>query len=156
MNLTLVLFKEDGSQREFVASKGRVLIGRTSDADLQAPDKAVSRKHCEIVIDGADATLRDLGSSNGTYHNEKLIEGDIDLEAGDRIGVGPFVFTVRIDGSPAHIEPPLMKPPATKPESGRKTDAGASDDDADIDDLLAQMDEEGSSSFEFDLDDSNA
>lgn len=153
MKLALVLFKEDGSSREFVATKDRVLIGRTPDADLQAPDKGVSRKHCEIRVEGAVATLRDMGSSNGTYHNEKLIEGEVTLGAGDRIGVGPFVFTVRIDGSPEHIEPPLLAPPATKP--ARKAKRDPSDSDADLSDLLAQMDEEGSSSFEFDLDDSS-
>ena len=101
MKLALVLFKEDGSKREHVVSGGRVLIGRTDDADLQAPSKAVSRKHCEIRIDGDTAIVRDMGSSNGTYHNETLLEGEATLSPGDRIGVGPFVFTVQIDGEPA-------------------------------------------------------
>ncbi len=163
MKLALVLFKEDGSKRVHVVEGGRVLIGRTDDADLQAPSKAVSRKHCEIRIDGDAATVRDLGSSNGTYHNETLLEGEATLSPGDRIGVGPFVFTVQIDGDPAHIEPPLLEPPKAKPapvKSAQKKPApgpakSPSDSDADLSDLLASMDEDGSSAFELNLDDSD-
>lgn len=153
MQLALIRFKEDGVQREFIAQSDRVLVGRTPQADLQAPNKAVSREHCEIRIEGEKAILRDLGSSNGTYYNEKPLEGEAALEPGDRIGVGPFVFTVRIDGEPEHIEPPLMTPPSGSDKPAR--DADSSDSDADLSDLLAQMDDEGSSAFEFDLDDNN-
>lgn len=160
MKLTLVLFKEDGTKREFTAHKDRVLLGRTDDADLQAPSKAVSRKHCEITIEGDEAKLRDLGSSNGTYHNETLLEGEATLGPGDRIGVGPFVFTVQIDGEPSYIEPPLMEPPKTKPKDEAPSEAkssSSSDSDADLSDLIAQMDndEDSSSAFDFDLDDSS-
>ncbi|MFG0273774.1 MAG: FHA domain-containing protein [Phycisphaerales bacterium] len=161
MKLALVLFKEDGTKREHVVSGDRVLIGRTDDADLQAPSKAVSRKHCEIRINGDAATLRDLGSSNGTYHNETLAEGEVALSPGDRIGVGPFVFTVQIDGDPAHIEPPLLEPPKAKPAPPKPAPEpttekkSPSDSDADLSDLIASMDEDGSSAFEFNLDDSD-
>lgn len=160
MKLALVLFKEDGSKREFVAHEKRVMVGRTEDADLQAPSKAVSRKHCEITIEGDEAKLRDLGSSNGTYHNETLLEGEATLAPGDRVGVGPFVFTVQIDGEPAYIEPPLMEPPKTKPKEESPAEAkssSASDSDADLSDLIAQMDqdEDSSSAFDIDLDDSS-
>lgn len=163
MKLALVLFKEDGSKREFVTHKDRVLIGRTDEADLQAPSKAVSRSHCEIRVEGDEAKLRDLGSSNGTYHNEALLEGEATLSPGDRVGVGPFVFTVQIDDEPSYIEPPLMEPPKTKPktedgEEAPPTASGSSSDsDADLSDLIAQMDDDAdsSSAFDFDLDDSS-
>src|SRR5215831_669548 len=48
-------------------SKGdRTVIGTHESADLALRDPTLSRLHCEIVIEGGRALVRDLGSSNGT------------------------------------------------------------------------------------------
>jgi len=41
-------------------------IGRGTDVDIRIDDPGVSRHHAEITM-GADVTLRDLDSTNGTY-----------------------------------------------------------------------------------------
>ncbi|RMH42479.1 MAG: FHA domain-containing protein [Deltaproteobacteria bacterium] len=44
----------------------RMLVGSHPTCDLVLSDRAVSRFHCEIAVDGATATIRDLDSRNGT------------------------------------------------------------------------------------------
>lgn len=45
----------------------RVVIGADPKADLVLDDSALSKFHCEIVIADGAATIRDLGSRNGTF-----------------------------------------------------------------------------------------
>jgi fructose-specific component phosphotransferase system IIB-like protein len=104
MDVKLVMFKADGSRRDFPLRKGRTIVGRTNDCDLRIPLSSVSRRQCEFLVEGEKISLRDLGSSNGTYHNHIRVQ-EVDLVAGDEIGVGPVAFTVVVDGQPADIEP---------------------------------------------------
>jgi len=52
--------------------KPYVLIGR-GKVDLIIPDKEISRKHLAIEIRNEKILLRDLGSTNGTFVNNKKI-----------------------------------------------------------------------------------
>lgn len=98
------MFKADGNRRNFPVRKDRVVVGRKNTCDLRIPLSSVSRQHCEIrIVDGV-AKIRDLGSSNGTYHNHTRVQESV-LSPGDEIVVGPVVFTIQIDGMPEHIEP---------------------------------------------------
>ena len=47
-------------------------IGRSVDADIVISDPAISRIHAEITI-GSKIMLRDLNSTNGTWHNDQRI-----------------------------------------------------------------------------------
>jgi len=104
MQAALVMFKADGTRRDFPLSKPRTVIGRTVSCDLRIPLASVSRQHCELLLEGEDLRLRDLGSSNGTYHNAERVQ-EVVLTAGDEVIVGPVVFTVVINGRPEEIEP---------------------------------------------------
>jgi pSer/pThr/pTyr-binding forkhead associated (FHA) protein len=105
MDLVLVIFNEDGQRREFSLLKERTSIGRSDESDLQIPLPTVSRNHCEVVIQDNAPVLKDIDSSNGTYHNNQRITGSQTLVAGDHIRVGPVTFTVVIDGEPHQIKP---------------------------------------------------
>jgi len=104
MEVALVMFKADGSRREFPLSKSRLMVGRTSRCDLRVPLSSVSRQHCELRIENDKVRVRDLGSSNGTFHNHTRIQ-EAELAAGDELMIGPVRFTVVIDGKPEKIEP---------------------------------------------------
>lgn len=52
--------------------KPYILIGR-GKVDLIIPDKEISRKHSAIEVRNDKIFLRDLGSTNGTYINDKKI-----------------------------------------------------------------------------------
>lgn len=106
MTVNLIMFSGDGTRRNFPLRKERIVIGRTNTCDLRIPLSSVSRKHCELVLCGKTTKLRDLGSSNGTYRNGVRVQ-EVNLDAGDQIGIGPIVFTLEVDGEPRQIEPVL-------------------------------------------------
>lgn len=65
------------------------LIGRGNNADLQVTSRSASRRHAKIRIDPrGGAVVEDLGSTNGTYLNGKLIRR-YRLKDGDRLQLGP-------------------------------------------------------------------
>ena len=68
-----------------------VRLGRGPEADVRLPDTGVSRLHAEIRLDGAAATIVDLGSTNGTTLNGRPVSTSR-LDDGDRIGVGTTVL----------------------------------------------------------------
>lgn len=47
----------------------RTVIGRGAEADITVDDTGISRRHIEILWDGARAQLNDLGSTNGSTLN---------------------------------------------------------------------------------------
>ena len=104
MEVNLVMFKAKSQRKDFPILNELTLIGRGSDCDLRVPVLSVSRKHCELTVNDAGASIRDLGSSNGTYVNNERVDQQA-LQAGDRLVVGPIAFTVQIDGEPAEIHP---------------------------------------------------
>jgi predicted component of type VI protein secretion system len=114
MNVSLMMVKGDGTQRDFPMGKERLVIGRINTCDLRIALPSVSRQHCEVLLDNGQLKLRDLGSSNGTFHNNTRIQ-EVNLSAGDEIGVGPVVFRVVIDGKPAPTRAPAKPAPAAKP-----------------------------------------
>jgi pSer/pThr/pTyr-binding forkhead associated (FHA) protein len=103
-NIVLAMFKSDGTRRDFPVVKERVVIGRKVNCDLRIPLTSVSRQHCELTVDGNKVQVKDLGSSNGTYHNSERVQ-EAYLSAGDELVIGPVVFTLVVDGQPADIKP---------------------------------------------------
>lgn len=72
----------------------RCAIGAHESNDLRLTDTKVSRFHCEIVVDGAEARLRDLGSRNGTtVDGVRVVEAF--LRSGSTIRIG--ATTLRFD-----------------------------------------------------------
>ena len=79
------------------------VIGRGQQADIQVIDEGISRRHAEIVHEGGQIVIRDLGSTNGTYCNGDKI-GEHQLSDGDKIQVGSttilkFTFHDSLDES---------------------------------------------------------
>ncbi len=103
MNVKLIMFREDGTRRDFPIEQGVTTIGRKDDCGIRIPLAAVSRHHAEIRVDEEGAILKDLGAANGTYLNNRRVTEE-DLEPGDQIVIGSVVFTVQIDGEPADDE----------------------------------------------------
>lgn len=157
MDIRLIRFKEDGQQREFRVKNDKCLIGRLATTDLSIPLSSVSREHCEVLARDGAVYLKDLGSRNGTFRNEERVEGEVQLEPGDRLSIGPIIFTVQIDGDPAEIEPPLMEAPTistAKPKaesSAAAAGGGAEDSATELSDLIKQMQSEDSSVFDLDM-----
>ncbi|MFZ8886192.1 MAG: AAA family ATPase [Steroidobacteraceae bacterium] len=63
----LVVTRKGRTVEELPLLPGRVLVGRTSENDLQIEEKYVSRHHCQILNDDHASTIEDLNSTNGVY-----------------------------------------------------------------------------------------
>jgi len=108
MDVKLVMFKQDGERKEFPVHADRMVIGRTVNCDLRIPLADISRKHAELRVGPDGVLIRDAGSTNGTYVNNKRVQ-ETALKAGDHLVIGPVVFTVQIDGKPETIRPVKTK-----------------------------------------------
>ena len=104
MEVKLVMFKSNGQRKEFPLKGSTTVIGRGENCDLRVPLLSVSRRHTQLSVQGGELLCKDLGSSNGTYVNNQRIT-ETELDAGDRLVIGPIVFTVQIDGQPDQIKP---------------------------------------------------
>lgn len=107
MDVSLIIVKADGTTRDFPVTAQRTVIGRQNTCGLRIPLHSVSRKHCEVQMLDDQLVVRDLGSSNGTQINDQTVKGNAKLVAGDRLQLGPVVFTVVIDGKPEVVDPSM-------------------------------------------------
>ncbi len=70
----LVLSLNGVVQGEYQLDKERLSIGRKADNDIPIDNLAVSGKHALVITILDDSFLEDLGSTNGSYVNGKLIK----------------------------------------------------------------------------------
>jgi hypothetical protein len=91
MKLRLSITAASGVSKTFEYAGPVVRIGRDADNELSLQGEladAVSRRHARIELTGKGATLADVGSSNGTQLNGRLLDGAAPLNVGDRIQMG--------------------------------------------------------------------
>ncbi len=82
--LLIVSGKEAGKVLDI--EKTVVTVGR-SGCDLVVDDPELSRRHARVEIQGAEVTLRDLDSTNGTFmDDERIREAFIDNRSKFRVG----------------------------------------------------------------------
>jgi pSer/pThr/pTyr-binding forkhead associated (FHA) protein len=96
----------NGMTVEVRLGQKEVKIGRGREADLQLPDRSVSRLHAKVFRVGRQYFLADLRSRNGTHADGKRIT-QLALEDGRMFQVGPFRihFHRPLSGLPAGEEP---------------------------------------------------
>lgn len=85
-----------GAPREVQLTTDLLVVGRGSQAGLRLDDTGVSRQHAEVRREGDDVVLVDLGSTNGTTVNGRVIER-VRLTPGDRIELGRCVLVYERD-----------------------------------------------------------
>ena len=73
-----------------------VSIGRSRVNEIPLDDVTVSGQHCRIIPENGKHVLYDLGSTNGTFVNDKKIQRAI-LRVGDMIKVGETHFLYKIE-----------------------------------------------------------
>lgn len=107
MEVALVRVTAEGESQRVVLSKDKTVVGRQEGCQLRIPIAGVSRKHCEIVVQGGSIVVRDLGSSNGTFVNQERVR-EQPLAPGDLLSVGGQVFLVQVNGDPDEFDPEFL------------------------------------------------
>jgi len=86
--LRRVLVRTDGrTVRELPLRPGRLVIGRTTDNDVQIDSRFVSRHHCQIITTTSACVVEDLNSTNGIYVQGKRVRRHTFLD-GDIVALG--------------------------------------------------------------------
>jgi DNA-binding NtrC family response regulator len=91
MTPTLVALAGPLCGESFRLEEPDTTIGRHAGANLSVPDYLMSRRHCLLQRQNGRVTLRDLGSSNGTFVNG-IPAHERTLQHGDRIRAGNSVL----------------------------------------------------------------
>jgi type II secretory pathway predicted ATPase ExeA len=91
---------------EFRLSRGKAIIGRTPDNDVQINSRFVSRHHAQILSDPTHSVLEDLNSTNGVFirsqrvKHQPLVDGDV-----VQIGEHKLLYRdLRNAAAPAHLQ----------------------------------------------------
>lgn len=79
--------------KELILQEGENTIGRANDCDHPIAADGVSKKHLRVTVNGETAYAEDMGSSNGTLVNGKIIK-KITLKDGDKIALPNVIFQV--------------------------------------------------------------
>jgi serine phosphatase RsbU (regulator of sigma subunit) len=82
-----LVFVQGSEQKNIVLNRTPFTVGRKVDKDLVIADPRVSRDHAQIMQQGLEFFLEDLGSKHGTFVNGERIQRQ-KLERGDRLEFG--------------------------------------------------------------------
>lgn len=88
---TLYVMRGPDKGLVFELTDNETLIGRFADR-LRLTDDSISRRHAEIRRENGTWKIRDLNSSNGTFHNGHRVFEPSRLQHGDQIKVGATIL----------------------------------------------------------------
>jgi serine phosphatase RsbU (regulator of sigma subunit)/pSer/pThr/pTyr-binding forkhead associated (FHA) protein len=93
----LVTLQGPEAGRRYALDKDCTVLGRQAECAICLFGRAVSRQHAQILLREQTYFLEDLGSSNGTFLNNKRIPSRVAVpfNEGDVLTVGPHVFALR-------------------------------------------------------------
>jgi diguanylate cyclase (GGDEF)-like protein len=101
---TLVMIAGPEIGTHLAVDRPSMTVGRDSECELSIQMPGVSRRHCEFQLKDGQVSVRDLGSTNGTWVNERrLDEGEIrTLEPGNLIHAGGVAYKLVGGGDLEH------------------------------------------------------
>lgn len=94
----IVVIHGEGLGKRTDIRDARVTVGRDHACDLHILHPSVSRRHCEIWAEDGRYRVRDLGSTNATRLNDRVVEV-ADLADGDHLTIGESILKFIGDAS---------------------------------------------------------
>jgi diguanylate cyclase (GGDEF)-like protein len=90
----VIIHRRDGLSltRRIDLARPVIRIGRDTANDIVLEDTEVSRRHARVEARGRSWVLMDVGSTNGTFLNDRELEGCVKLKRGDRLKIGSHIF----------------------------------------------------------------
>jgi pSer/pThr/pTyr-binding forkhead associated (FHA) protein len=88
----LLQLKKD--QKTFTLKEGENIVGRTKDTAISIDHSTVSRKHASVTLNSGRVTIKDLGSSNHTFVDDKRITAEVEVTPQSRIKFGAVEATL--------------------------------------------------------------
>lgn len=101
----LEVLDPEGNRSRLALHGPRMIIGRSSTAQVRLDGQSVSRQHAELYKDPFNRWwVRDLGSRNGTWVNGVNVKESL-VSAGDVIQIEQFTLTILAGPSSTRTEP---------------------------------------------------
>ena len=72
--------------------QGEAIIGRAPGCEVVIDDARVSKLHARVVCRGGRWVVEDLGSTNGTLLNDRVVATAVAIGPGDRVQVADHVL----------------------------------------------------------------
>ena len=107
----LVVLSEGFAGKTYELKTDKTTIGRVDDNSFSIPEGSISSHHCEIHLKGGKVYVKDLGSTNGTFVNEKQVKGEAQLPSGKVLRLGQIEIrleTGEADGDQGDIEKTIV------------------------------------------------
>ena len=79
--------------KEFTLNEGENTCGRDDSCTVHLPVEGISKKHMSITVSADSAYMQDLGSSNGTFLNGKIIKRAT-VKSGDKIALPDTIIQI--------------------------------------------------------------
>ena len=92
MAAILIILSGKHQGKRLTLPEGEAVIGRDETCQIRLATNEISRQHCRLVCSGDKVMVLDLGSRNGTLINDVAIHGQVELQPGDTLRVGPVAF----------------------------------------------------------------
>jgi type II secretory pathway predicted ATPase ExeA len=103
-----ILIATDGRTVQEVPLKaGRIIVGRTTDNDVQIDSRFVSRHHCQVITTPHGCVIEDLNSTNGIYVKSKRVRRHY-LNDGDVVQLGKHEL-IYIDERLPRVRAPFVE-----------------------------------------------
>ncbi|MDP7131884.1 MAG: FHA domain-containing serine/threonine-protein kinase [Planctomycetota bacterium] len=91
---------EGSLQHDISLPNGKTIsLGRSPENHVVITDSTISRVHCYFTHGNGGYTVRDNGSSNGTFLNGKPVHETISLQNGDMVRMGSLKFQFKTEVS---------------------------------------------------------
>lgn len=87
-----------------LAPGGSLAIGREAGNDVRLRHPQVSRFHARIDAGPNGWAITDQGSTNGTFVNDRPLQGRTELRDGGRVRIADFLFVFSLRGTGAVLE----------------------------------------------------
>jgi hypothetical protein len=94
MPARLVLVEGKGPQAVDLVTP-ETLIGRDKSSHLTIPDASVSHRHARVYHSDGEWYVEDLGSTNGTFVNDRPLTRPVVLRPGDTVTIGRSTLEAR-------------------------------------------------------------
>ena len=92
---SITVTNEKGSKVGTHTLDGTLQLGRAEACHIQLDDTFASQFHARIYSRDGSWWVEDLGSTNGTYLNQRKLTEPAELRAGDRLKIGKTVLELR-------------------------------------------------------------
>jgi serine/threonine protein kinase len=126
----MVIFSDAYPARTIAITKPLTTVGRDDDRDIVLESRTVSRKHARIERDqNGTYRLIDLGSTNGTWLNDKMMMSNIPqaLDVGNVVRLGEYWLRLEAGQPNQPMYPPMPMYAPQYPQPQDPSDMGTGD-----------------------------